>query len=108
MQVKKSTFNVFCFLFVLILIFTVSSCIKQEVNIENLLQEFEASIDELIPVMEALLSGDISQQPKFERISKKLTPILEKLEDNQNKMTEEEVAEYIRITMKLVSIEENR
>ena len=28
MPVKKSTFNVFCFLFVLILIFAVSSCME--------------------------------------------------------------------------------
>jgi hypothetical protein len=103
MPVKKSTFNVFCFLFVLILIFAVSSCIEKKVNIAALLQEFEAGIDELIPVMEALLADDISQRSKFERISKKLIPVMEKLEDNQDKMTEEEEMEYIRITMKLIS-----
>jgi len=108
MSARKLTFKIFCYLFVTIGIFTVSSCTNKEANIANLLQEYEASIDELMPVMEALLAGDISQQPKFELISKKLTPVLETLEDNLDKMTEEEMAEYIRITMKLVSIEENR
>jgi len=108
MSAKKISFNILYFLFVLILVFSVSSCTNKEVNITALLTEFEASIDELMPVMEALLAGDVSQQLKFERISKKLTPVLETLEDNLGKMTEEEMAEYVRITMKLVSIEENR
>ena len=103
--IKNITSGVHCFLFVLIAVLTVSSCTKREVNITALLQEYEAGIDELIPVMEALLAGDVFQQPKFEQISKKLAPVLEALEDNQDKMSEDEMKEYIRITLKFAQFE---
>jgi hypothetical protein len=76
-------------------------------SIAVLLEEYDKKIDEFAPVMLAMLSGDISKQASLIRITGELDKIVEKLEANKDKMSEEEYMEYIRISMKLVSIEDD-
>jgi hypothetical protein len=80
----------------------ITGCGKGGQNIPALLKQYERIVGEFVPLMEGMLSGDLSKQATLTKTAKQLEEVVEKLESLEEKMTDEEQMEYIRITMKMI------
>jgi len=70
-------------------------------EIDDLLTELDASVDEYVALAPKAQSGDTDATLKLAKVSVQISKLAEKLADNKGVMTEAQVVRYTSILMKM-------